>query len=75
MSTNNEMEAVKSTTEGAVFPWRLLVIGLGCLALVVGMIVNMTSEPKSVKETIGAAICASGMFAFALSFLLPKDNF
>ena len=75
MNKDNELEAVSTASEGPVFPWRLLVLFLGCIALVVGMIVNMTSDPKSVKESIGAVICTAGLFAFAVSFLFPKDKF
>ncbi|WP_155293110.1 hypothetical protein [Comamonas testosteroni] len=75
MTKNNELEAVSTASEGPVFPWRLLVLMLGCVALVVGMVVNMTSEPRSVKEAIGAVLCAAGCFAFGVSFLFPKDKF
>ncbi|WP_304350803.1 hypothetical protein [Comamonas testosteroni] len=75
MATNDESKAIKSTSVCAAFPWRLLVIFMGCLALLVGIVMNINSDPYSKQESISALICSLGMFAFALSFLLPGDNF
>lgn len=73
MSENNETEAVQSTT-GTDFPWRMVVFGAGLFALVVGVVINLSSDAYTTKEAIGAVIASAGMLCFGLSFLFPKVN-